>query len=280
MRRVWQNGQIVDLTEARISITDRGFLLGDGLFETMPVYRHRVFDLDAHLERLASGLALLNLGEGLELAKLRAEIAAYLAAEEMESAVLRLTITRGPGPRGLLPPETLCPTVLMTLSSMPAARKEPLALHVAAVTRRNECSPLSRIKALPYLDNVLALQEARTHGADEALLLNTRGTIACASAANVFALREGLMETSLISDGALPGTMRGLVLTLAKEAGLAAVERTLYVEDLAAADEVFITNSISRLTMVKECNGEPIGGRAARAVEQLRALIAARFDAM
>jgi branched-chain amino acid aminotransferase len=279
MRRVWQNGQIVDLTEARISITDRGFLLGDGLFETMPVYRHRVFDLDAHLKRLASGLALLNLG-GVDLDQLRTEIAAYLAAAELESAVLRVTITRGPGPRGLLPPETPCPTVLMTLSSMPAARKEPLALHVAAVTRRNECSPISRIKALPYLDHVLALQEARAHGADEALLLNTRGTIACASAANVFALREGLMETPLISDGALPGTMRGLVLTLAKEAGLAAVERTLYVEDLAAADEVFITNSISRLTMVKECNGEPVGGRAARTVAQLRALIAARFDAM
>lgn len=279
MTRVWQDGRIVDLTKAHISIADRGILLGDGLFETMPVHRHRVFDLDAHLERLASGLNLLNLAGAVDLAKLRTGIAHYLSVEPMASAVLRVTITRGPGPRGLLPPETACPTVLMTLSPMPALREEPLSLHLATSTRRNECSPVSRIKALPYLDNMLALQEARDHGADEAILLNTRGSIACASVANVFALRGGRLETPPISDGALPGTMRALVLTLAKEAGLAAVENSLYVEDLAAAEEVFITNSISRVTTANEFNGKPVGRRAGGASEQLRALIAARFDA-
>lgn len=279
MTRVWLDGRIVDLSEARISVADRGFLLGDGLFETMPVHRHRVFDLDAHLERLASGLNLLKMADAVDLSTLRAGIADYLAAEVMESAVLRLTITRGSGPRGLLPPETAHPAVLLTLSPMPAARKEPLSLHIATVTRRNEFSPLSRIKALPYLDHVLALQEARAHGADEALLLNTRGSIACASVANVFALREGRLATPPISGGALPGTMRALVLALAKETGLAAAECTLYVEDLAAADEVFITNSISRLTTANELNGKPLGRRASGAIEELRALIAARFDA-
>ena len=280
MTRVWQDGQIVDLTEARMSVAVRGFLLGDGLFETMPVHRHRVFDLDAHLERLASGLNILNLAGAVDLAKLRAGITHYLSVESTASAVLRLTVTRGPGPRGLLPPETAHPTVLMTLSLMPTARKEPLSLHVATVTRRNECSPLSRIKALPYLENMLALQEARAHGADEALLLNTRGHIACASAANVFALRGGRLETPPISDGALPGTMRALVLALAKEAGLAAVENSLYVEDLAAADEVFVTNSISRLTTAYKFNGKPLARRANGTLEQLRALIAARFGAL
>src|ERR1700730_10300379 len=104
MTLVWQGGRIVGPTEAHISVADRGFLLGDGLFETMPVHRHRVFDLNAHLERLASGLALLNLAEAVDLAKLRAGIGDYLEAEDLETAVLRLTITRGAGPRGLLPP--------------------------------------------------------------------------------------------------------------------------------------------------------------------------------
>jgi branched-chain amino acid aminotransferase len=277
--RVWQDGRIVDPAEARISVADRGFLLGDGLFETMPIYRGRVFDLEAHLQRLASGLALLNLGAAVDLTRLRGGIEDYLAAEDAASAVLRLTITRGPGPRGLRLPEKPSPTILMSLSPMPADRKEPLSLHVATVTRRNECSPLSRIKALPYLDNVLALQEAQAHGADEAILLNTRGSIACASSANVFALRGGCLETPPISDGALPGTMRALVLVLAKEVGLVAAENQLHTEDLAGADEVFLTNSISRLTATCTLNGKPFGRRASGALEQLGALIAARFDA-
>lgn len=278
MTRVWQDGRIVASKEARISIADRGFLLGDGLFETMPVHRGRVFDLDAHLARLASGLALLNLAEAVDFVKLRAGIAAYLAVEEMDSAVLRITITRGPGPRGLIPPEKPCPTVSMTLSPMPPARIEPISLHVATVTRRNELSPLSRIKALPYLDNVLALQEARAHGADEALLLNTRGNIACASSANIFVIQEDRLETPPISDGALPGTMRALVLTLAKDLDLVAAETPLSVECLAEADEVFLTNAIRRVIAVRACNGTKVGDRAGRALERLRALIAARVD--
>jgi branched-chain amino acid aminotransferase len=277
MTLVWLNGRIVSLTDAHISVTDRGFLLGDGLFETMPVYMGRVFDLDAHLERLASGLAVLKFAGAVDLVKLRAGIADYLAAEEMVTAVLRLTVTRGAGPRGLLPPEAPSPALLMTLSPMPPLATEPLSLHIAAATRRNEFSPLSRIKALPYLDNVLALQEARDHGADEAILLNVRGTIACATAANIFAIRDGRLETPPLSDGALPGTMRALVLALANRLGLAAVETSLRAGDLAGADEVFLTNSIRRVTPVKECNGKPVGGRGGRALERLHALIAARM---
>ncbi|MGH6795895.1 MAG: aminotransferase class IV, partial [Methylocella sp.] len=233
--------------EAHVSIADRGLLLGDGLFETMAVYSAQVFDLDAHLERLASGLGVLGFVQAVDLAGLRAGIADFIAAEEASSAVLRVTVTRGAGPRGLAPPEAPRPAIFMTLSPMPAVRKAPLSLHIATVTRRNEHSPLSRIKALPYLDNLLALSEARAHGADDALLLNTCGTIACASVANVFAIREGRLETPPVCDGALPGTMRALVLCLAKRAGLVAVENSLHVKDLSEADEVILTNSISRV---------------------------------
>jgi branched-chain amino acid aminotransferase len=276
MTLVWLNGRIIDLTEAHISAKDRGFLLGDGVFETMPVYSGLVFDLDAHLARLSAGLDLLNFAGAVDLFKLRGGIADYLAAEEMARAVLRLTVTRGAGPRGLLPPEAPSPVLLMTLSPMPPLAAEPLSLQVAAVTRRNEFSPLSRIKALPYLDNVLALQEARDHGADEALLLNTQGRIACAAAANIFALRGSRLETPPVSDGALPGTMRALVLALAPKLGLAPVEAPLGIADLAGADEVFLTNCIRRITPVKNCDGKPIGGRGGRALDALQALIVAR----
>ncbi|HXN89592.1 MAG TPA: aminotransferase class IV [Methylocella sp.] len=279
MMRVWQDGRIFMPEEAHVSIADRGLLLGDGLFETMVVHNAQAFDLDAHLERLASGLGVLGFARAVDLPKLRAGIARYVAAEEASCAVLRVTVTRGAGPRGLAPPEAPRPAIFMTLSPMPALRKTPLSLHVATVTRRNEHSALSRIKALPYLDNVLALSEASAQGADEALLLNTRGTIACATVANVFVIREGRLETPPVCDGALPGTMRALVLSLAKGAGLAPVENSLHVKDLAEADEVILTNSISRVMEAKACNGAPLGRRAGAAVERLRALIAARFDA-
>jgi branched-chain amino acid aminotransferase len=279
MMRVWQNGRIVMPEEAHVSVADRGLLLGDGLFETMAVHNAQVFDLDAHLERLASGLGVLGFVQAVDLAKLRSEITRYLAAEEASCGVLRVTVTRGAGPRGLAPPEAPRPAIFMTMSPMPAVRKTPLSLQIATVTRRNEHSPLSRIKALPYLDNLLALAEARAHGADDALLLNTRGTIACASVANVFVIREGCLETPPVSDAALPGTMRALVLCLAKRAGLAPVENSLKVGDLAEADHVFLTNSISRVMEARDCNGLLLGGRAGAAVERLRALIASQFDA-
>ena len=279
MMRVWQNGRIFMLEEAHVSIADRGLLLGDGLFETMAVHNARVFDLDAHLERLASGLGVLGFAGAVDLVKLRSGIARYIAAEEASCAVLRVTVTRGAGPRGLAPPEAPRPTILMTLSPMPTVRKTPLSLHIATVTRRNEHSALSRIKALPYIDNVLALSEARAHGADDALLLNTGGTIACATVANVFVVREGRLETPPVSDGALPGTMRALVLSLAEQAGLAPVENSLHVKDLAEADEVLLTNSIGRVREAKDCDSLPLGRRAGAAVERLRGLIASRFDA-
>ncbi len=279
MMRVWQDGRIIEMEEAHVSIADRGLLLGDGLFETMAVHNAQVFDLDAHLERLASGLGILGFTGAVDLAKLRAGIARYIAAEEASCAVLRVTVTRGAGPRGLAPPEAPRPTIFMTLSPMPPACETPLSLHIATVTRRNEHSALSRIKALPYLDNVLALSEARAHGAEDALLLNTRGTIACATIANVFVIRGGRLETPSVCDGALPGTMRALVLCLATQAGLAPVENSLHVKDLADADAVILTNSISRVMVAKGCNGFPLGQRAGAAVERLRALVASRLDA-
>ena len=279
MMRVWQNGRIFMPEEAHVLIADRGLLLGDGLFETMAVHNAQVFDLDAHLERLASGLGVLGFVQAVDLPKLRSSIARYIAAEEAACAVLRVTVTRGAGPRGLAPPEAPRPTIFMTLSPLPAVRKTPLSLHVATGTRRNEHSPLSRIKALPYLDNLLALAEARAHGADDALLLNTRGTIACATVANVFVIRDGHLETPPVCDGALPGTMRALVLSLAKEAGLVPVENSLHVKDLAEVEEVILTNSISRVMEAKDCNRLPLGRRAGAAVERVRALIAAKFDA-
>jgi branched-chain amino acid aminotransferase len=279
MMRVWQDGRLLASEDAHVAIADRGLLLGDGVFETMAVCHGRVFDLETHLARLAIGLGILGFAQAVDSAKLRAGIAHYLASEEASSAVLRLTVTRGAGPRGLAPPEAPHPTVFMTLAPMPPAHKTPVSLHIATVTRRNEHSPLSRIKALPYLDNVLALSEARAQGADDALMLNTRGTIACGTAANIFTIRDTQLETPPLRDGTLPGTIRALVLSLAKQVGLAPVERSLDLSGLAEADHVFLTNSISRVIEARQCNDALLQRRAGAALDQLRALVAERFEA-
>jgi len=277
--RAWQGGDLVAPEDARISIADRGFLLGDGLFETIRVDHGRPFDLASHLGRLASGLEVLGFAEVVDLERLRDDIGLYLAAENAVRAVLRITVTRGGGPRGLAPPEAPQPTILMTLAPMPAPSDAPLSLHIATSVRRNELSPVSRIKALPYLDNLIALREARAQGADEALMLNTRGAVACASIANLFVIRDGRLETPPVSDGALPGTMRALALSLAAQAGLTPAEISLSGDDIAEADEVFLTNSVRGVVAAGHCNGVRLRRRAGCALDRLRALIAARVEA-
>jgi branched-subunit amino acid aminotransferase/4-amino-4-deoxychorismate lyase len=125
---------------------------------------------------------------------------------------------------------------------------------------RNERSPLARIKALSYLDNVLARREAEASGVDEALMLNTAGHLACASAANLFLLRGETLLTPDPESGVLPGTVRGLVLArLASQMGLTAVERPVRPEELAAADEAFLTSALLGVMPLTEVDGLPVG---------------------
>ncbi|MFG1478220.1 aminotransferase class IV [Xanthobacter sp. V4C-4] len=250
--KLYLNGALRDAADARIAPGDRGFTLGDGLFETLRVRDGRILRLDAHLARLEAGARVL----GLPLPQL--DLAAVLddtrAANGLADAVLRLTVTRGEGPRGVLPPAAPQPTVLVTIAPMappPAAAR----LIVATSTRRNERSPLAGVKSLNYLDNILARQEAATAGADDAILLNTRDHVAETSIANVFAVIEGHLLTPPLADGALPGVMRAAVLALA------GAERTLSVDDLARAEEVFLSSSLG-LRSVAELAGRPLASAA------------------
>lgn len=229
------NGQILDAAAATIAVTDRGFTLGDGLFETIRVRQGRMQRLPAHVARLTRGAQLLGIplpdGELLETLEL------VRTANAMDDGVLRLTLTRGSGPRGVLPPAKPEPTLLVTPAPM-APPPPPARLVFATTTRRNDMSPLAGVKSLNYLDNILARQEAATRQADDAVLLNTRGQIAEISIANIFAVIEGCLLTPPVRDGALPGVMRAAML------GQGAREQSLLPEDLTRADEIFLTSSL------------------------------------
>ncbi|WP_332116173.1 aminotransferase class IV [Azorhizobium caulinodans] len=232
---LWLNGALVDATAARVAPGDRGFTLGDGLFETIAVRDGMPLRLAAHLARLARGAEVIGLP--LPTFDLSAIATALLAANGLTDAVLRLTLTRGEGPRGVLPPETPQPTLLVTAAPM-AAPAPPARLMLAQGTRRNEFSPLSGIKSLNYLDNILARQEAHRAGCDDALLLNTQGRLAESTIANLFVQRDGQLLTPPLSEGALPGVMRAEVVARG------AVERPLTPDDVATAEEVFLTSSL------------------------------------
>ncbi len=235
-------GRLVDAAAARIDPADRGFLLADGLFETLRVYDGKAFRLEAHLARLAAGARLLGLAMP-PAGEIGLAIVDTLGANKLREASLRITLTRGPGQRGLLPPKESTPTLMIAAYPAPERSTAPMTAHIAGI-RRNEHSPLSQVKSLAYLDNVLALQEAEAAGCEEALLLNTAGRLAGGSRSNVLLVVDGILATPPASEGVLPGITRQTLLDLARDQGIGAREMPLGVVDIDCSSEAMICNSL------------------------------------
>lgn len=263
---MWMNGEIQDTTTVAFNVADRGLLLGDGLFETLLVLGRVPFRLDAHLARLEAGATLLRLTVDMATAR---RAVTELAARLDDPSVIRLTVTRGVGPRGLAIPEKQSPTIFATSAPWSAAGAfKPQHLRVSTI-RRNDTSPSSGVKALPYLDNILALDGAVRAGADDALLLSTRETVACTAVANVFALVGHQLITPPLDDGALPGTTRALLLALAPLCGLVPEERSLVLDDLRGADAVFTTNSLRLIARAISLDGHAFSGHGSASLIRL-----------
>lgn len=258
------NGVLTEPAAARIDPTDRGFTLGDGVFETIAVRRNAVRHLSAHLARFRTGAELLGIplpGDDQHIADMISEV---ITANALTECVVRMMLTRGPGVRGLVTPPNPTPTLVIGVAPLPPPA-EPAKVVIARTTRRNEHSPLSRIKHTNYLDNILARREAEAVGADDALLLNTAGNVAESSVANIFVLVDGFMLTPPVDDGALPGIMRGEAIKLTK-----AEERTVTVEMLMRSSEVFLTNALG-VRPITHIDGTPVGDGEAGLITQLLA---------
>lgn len=238
---IWLGGHIYEGSIAPFDLSDRGLLLGDGVFDTALVLGGRMFRAEAHLDRLFE--AARALGIPVDAAAVRRAVSEL--CERGGQGVLRTTVTRGPGPRGLLPRDARHPTVLASLGPLPTELFfAPLSLAITSI-RRNETSPTSRLKTLGYLDAVLAVTEAAAQGCDEALFLDCAGRVACAAAGNVFFVSGQEIVTPPVADGVLPGIVRGLVLA---ECG--GREASLDLETLLAADAIFVTNSVRLVASV------------------------------
>ncbi|MCA1908771.1 MAG: aminotransferase class IV [Magnetospirillum sp.] len=234
------NGRLVPTSDRALSANDRGFTLGDGLFETIKVRHGRPLRLDLHLARLRDGAAILRLPLPLQPDQLEESISTVLQANGLHDAALRLSVSRGPGQRGLLPPDPCTPTWVLTAAPLPPAMG-PVRAITAETVHRNQMSPLSRVKALSYLDNVLARLEAQDKGADDAIVLNTLDRVAETTIANIFVVgSDGVLVTPPVGDGALPGVRRAELLR-----SMVAIERSISREDLLNAREAFLTNALS-----------------------------------
>lgn len=245
----WLNGAFHDEPMA-IRIDDRGLLLGDGVFETLLVRDGIPAFWDAHLTRLTASLDELIMGRDVIMPLVREGRALIrrLAQEnqlDKGDASLRVTITRGPAPRGLRVELAKAPTVMMTIAPAPAqkAMAAGRTLHVSRY-KRAEVSIASRIKTTSYIDNILALHEAIEAGCDDALLLNSVGRVACVSAGNVFVLSDDDgVTTPPCSEGALPGIVRDVLMMACQRNGITLNEAPIELE-VARRSELVVTNSM------------------------------------
>ncbi|MGH7545293.1 MAG: aminotransferase class IV [Gemmatimonadota bacterium] len=253
MSRVWLNGRLVPAEKATVSVVDRGFLLGDALFETMRAYGGRVFRLAEHLDRLARGARRIGLPlpDGLADA-----VAKTLKGNGLVDAAVRLTVTRGPG-TGLTPPEDPQPTVV--IAARPPS-KPPDAVRAAwARGRVNEHSTTAGLKRPAYLDAVVEMAQARAAGYDDVLFLDTAAHLAEGAYSNVFVLARGTLRTPPPTCGILPGITRAAVLEIAAEQGRATAEASLDPPVLDEAEEAFLTSSLREIVPLVSVGGRPIG---------------------
>ena len=254
MSIIYINDHLSDSTISNISATDRGLLLGDGLFETIRAYHGTIPFLAQHWERFIHSANALDINVPITLDTLTANIETLIQKNQLENkqARIRVTLTRGVGAAGLTTTDS-DPTLI--ISTFPYTPPGPVNNIILASIRRNELSPLANIKSLNYLDNILALQAAYKHNADDALFLNTHDNLTCSTSANVFIVLHGKIYTPRIADGVLPGIMRNTVVQLAKMQDIEIHEMSLSIAQLCNAEEIFLTNSLVGVRSVLHFNG-------------------------
>ena len=258
------NGRICSEQEAVISVFDHGFVYGEGVYEVVRTYHRQLFRYDAHVRRLRESAARIALDVPLSdddiLARIHQTMAALPGPPEVYNRVL---ITRGVGELVYDPRACPSPTVVIIVKPLapPPADVYERGVRVVLVgVRRNHpesVSPL--IKSNNLLNNALAMQEALRRGAFEALMRNYRGEICECSQSNVFLVRGGEVLTPPLDAGLLAGITRAFVLDLARGLGIPAKEVVLREEDLATADEAFLTSTTKEVVPVVAVDDRVIG---------------------
>lgn len=262
---VFFNGDMVLEEEALVSVRDRGFLYGDGVFETLRSYNGRPFLIEDHLQRLASSAQALGIPLRYGLEGLRSAVENLLRLNRLTDALIRVTLSRGESPHyGLQPPESASggqPTLIIQTHPFhphpEESYRQGVRLAISAYRRSTTC-PLARHKTANFLAGIMARQEAAKRGVQDALFLNTEGQVCEATVSNIFIVESGRVVTPSLQANILPGITRKKVLEICQGKGITASEELFGAERLLQADEVFLTNSLMEIMPVSHIENKRV----------------------
>ncbi len=281
------NGRITAPEDAVVPALDRGFLYGDSVYEVLWWHRGALIQAEDHFDRLEESGRRLYMDIHASRDELAAAIQATCTAAGLlptDDGYVRLVVTRGGGPIGLAFDENLKQNVVVVVkeADRPPLEEVEQGIRAALVERRRTSKDAldPGAKTGNYLNNLLALKEARLAGADDALMLNAKGEVTEATTANVYLLKDGRLTTPPVEAGILKGTTRTRILALCAEAGIEATEARVTPKDLEAADEIFISSSVRGILPVVAIDGQAVGeGRIGPLTRRIYELFEAAADA-
>lgn len=272
MRTVFLNGEYLPADQAHVSVLDRGFLLGDGVYEVIPVYQGLPFCLNEHLQRLQRSLDGVRMANPYSIEQWSEIIARLVKDNEGENQAVYLQVTRGVAPRDHVFPEGVEPTAFVMTNPIKPLPEWYKQDGIKAITVKDIRWAQCDIKAITLLPNSLLRQQAQDAGAQEAILIRD-GYMTEGSASNSYAVLDGVIYTAPKDEKVLPGITRDVVLGLARSAGVSYREQAVSAEQLKQADEIWISSSTRELLPVTTLDDVPVGnGKPGPVWQQLDAL--------
>jgi branched-chain amino acid aminotransferase len=261
--KIWIDGDVVERDEAKVSVFDHGLLYGDGVFEGIRAYAGRVFEEEAHLDRLYESARSIRLEIPYTKDELRQVVRDLLVTNDLSDAYIRLVVTRGVGDLGLDPRKCPRPSVFCIASTITLYPAEMYEVGMRVITashcKNHPNATPPRVKSLNYLNSVLGKIEANDAGCPEAIMLNHMGFVAECTADNIFLVKDGLVSTPPAEAGILEGITRNVVMRLCGEHDIELRERNLVRHDLYVADECFLTGTAAEVIPVVEIDGRKVG---------------------
>ena len=241
---------------------DRGFLYGDGLFETLRTYRRKPFCLEDHVGRLSRSSKYFDIPFHHTFQQIGHIIEQLITQNGLKDAYIRMTLSRGSTSHGLIPHHPCDPTFVVHAKPL---TPYPPAWHITGLSlttssfRRSDTCPISGHKTLNFLTNYLIKKEAVDHGYHDAIILNTNNQVTECAVSNVFIVEKNAVITPALKTNILPGITRKIILRLCKESGISVSEEAFGMERVLAAEEIFVTNSLMEVMPVSKIDGKPAG---------------------
>lgn len=255
----WIDGMLVDIGEAKVSIEDRGYLFGDGVYEVIRVYNQRPFYLSAHLERLKRSAAAIKINLPCSLRRIEDTVIELIEKSGLKEAYIYIQLTRGSARRDHLFPENVDPGMVFYIRAMDAMAPVKEIKPESCITHADERWMNCHVKTTNLLPNLLARQQAAEAGAIEAILCRPGGLVTEGSRSNLFAVIDGKVRTHPITNLILPGITREIVLDILAAKGISFTEEAFMKQELLEASEAWITSTTMEVKPIDAVDSKKLG---------------------